>query len=401
MSIVSIVKSRGESVQDAIREAVAMTDSFESAIPSGVTVLIKPNLVSPSRSGSGNITDARVTEAVTRLVLERNPKRVIIGEGASVGYDFAGRRDTMTCMEVSGTSAVAERLGVELVDLNRDEQVKVSVSNAYVMDTFSVAKTAWEADVTVCLPVMKTHVRTGITCGLKNMKGILPGNEKKRTHQCGLDRGIVDLNRLMKPGFTVVDGLVGMQGTHEDQTDRVPLGIIIAGSDVVAVDTVCGAVMGFDIDQILHIKLAAEAGLGVANLNQIDVRGEKIEDVKRPFVTYQQAAQDRFGEATIIEKNTCTGCVGEIESTFIYLGKAGFHNRLADLTLIMGTPDRVPVLRGTPVVIGKCAREFRHLGVFVPGCPPHGIKITDAACEALKIDKNTVHRTIKELHSRH
>jgi hypothetical protein len=168
---------------------------------------------------------------------------------------------------------------------------------------------------------------------------------------------------------------------------------------VVAVDAVCGAVMGFNIDQILHVKLAAEADLGVADLDQIDVRGEKIEDLNHPFVTYQQAAQDRFGEATIIEKNTCTGCMGEIVSTFIYLGKAGFQDRLADLTLIMGTPDRVPAIRGTPVVIGRCAREFRHLGVFVPGCPPHGIKITDAACEALKIDKNVVHRAIEDLHS--
>ena len=399
MSIVSIVRLRDRSVEDAIREAVAMTDSFESAIPAGATVLVKPNLVTPSKSGSGNITDARVTEAVTKLVMERNPKRIIIGEGSCVGYDFPGRRDTMTCMEASGTSAVAERLGVELVDLNRDEQVKVSAPDAYVMDTFSVAKTAWEADAIVCLPVMKTHMRTGITCGLKNMKGVLPGDEKRRTHQCGLDRGIVDLNRLMKPGFTVVDGLAGMQGIHADQADRVSLGVIIAGSDVVAVDAVCGAVMGFDIDQILHVKLAAEANLGVADLSKIDVRGEEIEDVKRPFVTYQRAAQDRFGGATIIEKNTCTGCMGEIVSTFIYLSKAGFHDRLADLTLIMGTPDRVPAVHGTPVIIGKCPREFQRLGIFVPGCPPHGIKITDAACEALKIDKDIIHRTIEELHS--
>lgn len=399
MSVVSIVKLRGKSAEDAVTEAVAMTHSFESIIPAGASVLIKPNVVGPSRSGSGRITDARVTEAVTKLVLERNPKKVIIGEGSSVGYDFPGLEDTMTCMEASGTSAVAEGLGVEMVDLNRDEQVKVIVPDAYVMDTFSVARTAWEADVIISLPVMKTHIRTGITCGLKNMKGVLPGKEKRRTHRCGLDRGIVDLNRLVKPGFTVVDGLVGMQGLSADGVDRVPLGIVLAGSDVVAVDAVCGAVMGFDIEQILHVKLAAEAGLGVADLDQIDVRGERIEDVKRPFITSQQAAQERFGEATIIEKDTCTGCMGEIVSTFIYLNKAGFHDKLADLTMIMGTPDRVPSLRGTPVVIGKCAREYQHLGIFVPGCPPHGFKITDAACEALGIDKNIVHRAIEDLHS--
>ena len=181
-------------------------------IQAGATVLLKPNVVHPSPSGSGSITDARVTEAVARLVLERNPGRVIIGEGSSVGYDFPGRRDTMTCLEASGTADVARRLGLELVDLNRDEHVQVHAPEAYVMPEFGVARTAWEADVIVDLPVVKTHVRTGITCGLKNMKGVLPGEEKKRTHRMGLDRAIVDLNRVMRPHYTVVDAIVGVQG---------------------------------------------------------------------------------------------------------------------------------------------------------------------------------------------
>ena len=55
---------------------------------------IKPNTVKPAPSGSGLITDARVVVAVVKQVLEQNPRKVIIGEGASVGYDFPGRRDS-------------------------------------------------------------------------------------------------------------------------------------------------------------------------------------------------------------------------------------------------------------------------------------------------------------------
>jgi len=398
MSVVSIVKVKDGRVEGAVRRAIELAGGFASSIPSGSTVLIKPNVVSPSPSGSGKVTDARVTEAVTRMVQERNPARVIIGEGSSVGYDFPGRMDSMHCLEVSGTADVARRLGVEMVDLNRDEHVEVRVEDAFVMGTVSVAKTAWEADVIVCLPVVKTHVRTGITCGLKNMKGVLPGDEKKRSHRLGLDRAIVDLNRIVKPDFTVVDAIVGMEGTNAYPEDRVPLGRILSGADVVAVDAVCAAIMGFNVDQILHVKLAAEERLGVADLGEIKVRGEGIAEASRRFVPYQEAARDRFGAATIIEKKACTGCMGEMVSTFIYLNRAGFGDRLADLTLILGTPGEVPSVRGTPVVIGKCARAYRDLGVFVPGCPPHGIEITDGACEALSIDKETVHRAIAELH---
>jgi hypothetical protein len=267
------------------------------------------------------------------------------------------------------------------------------------MDTFHVAKTVLDADTIVCLPVMKTHIRTGITCGLKNMKGVLPGDEKRRTHRLGLDRGIVDLNRAVRPAFTVVDAIVAMEGTNRYPEDQVPMGRIIAGADVVAVDAVCAGVMGFDVDQILHVQLAAEEGMGIAELGKIEVRGESIAESSTKFAPYQEAAMERFGAATIIENNTCTGCIGELDSLFLYLSSAGFEGRFADMTLVLGTPDEVPSLRGTPVVIGKCAREYRDLGIFVPGCPPHGIEITDAACEALDIDIELVRKAISNLHN--
>jgi hypothetical protein len=195
-----------------------------------------------------------------------------------------------------------------------------------------------------------------------------------------------------------VDAIVGVQGTHSQPEDRVPLACIVAGADVVAVDAVCAAIMGFDVEQIHHVQLAAEAGLGVADLDQIEVRGESIAAVRTRFVPYLEAARERYGAATIIERNTCTGCMGELTSLFIYLRRAGFEGRFEDLALIMGTPEEVPDLHKKAVVIGKCARAYRDRGVYVPGCPPHGVAITDGACEALGIDVEVVHRAIEDLH---
>jgi uncharacterized protein (DUF362 family) len=389
-------------VEAAVRKAVSLTGGFEDVTWKGAKVLIKPNTVLPVKTGTGIVTDVRMVEAVTKLVLERNPKKISIGEGSSVGYDFRETYNSMHCMEIAGVAKVAERLGVEVVDLNRDEQVEVSVPDALVMERFAIAKTALDADVIISLPVIKTHIRTGITCGLKNMKGVLPGNEKKRTHKLGLDKGIVDLNRVARPTFTIVDGIVGVQGAWGSQAeaaDRVPLGLIFAGSDVVAVDAVCAAATGFDVRDILHVQLAGEANLGICDMDLIEVRGESIDDVKHPFMPFLQAAKDLYGGAKVIEKNSCTGCMGESVSTFIYLNKAGFHEKLPDLTLIMGAPEEIPPIKEKPVVIGRCAKKYRHRGVFVPGCPPHGIKITDAVCQALEIDQKVVHRAIAELHN--
>jgi len=270
------------------------------------------------------------------------------------------------------------------------------------MEKFAIAKTAAEADVVISLPVIKTHIRTGITCGLKNMKGVLPGDEKKRTHKTGLDRAIVDLNRVARPRFTVVDGIIGVQGawgSQSDEVNRVPLDLIIAGSDVVAVDAVCATVAGFNVREILHILGAAEANLGVCDMSLIEVRGERIDSVKYPFIPFLEGANRLYGGASIVEKDTCTGCMGESVSTFIYLNRAGFHDKLKELTIIMGTPERIPPLGRKPVVIGRCAKGYRHLGLFVPGCPPHGMKINDAVCQALGVDQKTVQRAIFELHN--
>ncbi len=398
MSAVSIVKVEGEEILAAVRQAGELVKGFDVIKP-GMTVLIKPNLVKPSPSGAGVTTDARITDAVVQLVLERNPKRVIIGEGSSIGYDIPGKVDSLTCMEATGTADVARAYGLEMVDLNRDEVVEVYAEDAFVMPSFGVAKTAFDADIIVDLPIIKTHGRTGITCGMKNMKGVLPGIEKKRTHRSGLDRAIVDLNRVMKPHLIVVDALLGMSGTHTQPEDRVPFGRVVCSTDVVAVDAVCASMMGFDAGEILHIKLAGEAGVGVADLEQIEIRGEPIALSARRVVRYAEAAKKRFGAVTLIEESTCTGCWGEMESAFLYINRAGYNYRLEDLTMILGMPDELPPLQHTPLVVGKCPLQYRELGVYVPGCPPHGLKIADGICEVLGIPKEEIHAVIEQMHS--
>lgn len=398
MSPVSIIKVEEGNVLSAVRQAAALVHGFDSIQP-GMTVLIKPNLVKPSPSGAGVTTDARITDAVVQLVLERHPGTVIIGEGSSIGYDIVGKVDSLTCFEATGTADVARKYGLPMVDLNRDEVVEVHAEDAFVMPTFGVAKTAYEADILIDLPVIKTHGRTGITCAMKNMKGVLPGVEKKRTHRMGLDRAIVDLNRVMKPDLVVVDALMGLSGTHTEPEDRMPFERVLCGLDAVAVDAVATAMMGFEVEEILHVKLAGEAGVGVADLAQIEIRGETIASSARRAIRYADAAKKHFGEVTLIEQATCTGCWGEMESAILYLNRAGYNDRLKDLTMILGMPDELPPLENTPLVVGKCPMQYRNLGVYVPGCPPHGIKIVDGMCEVLGIDKDEIHAVIEQMHS--
>ena len=96
MSIVSIVKVHNSRVDDAVRQAVDLIDGMSILTP-GCKVLIKPNLVKPSPSGSGIITDARVTEAVVRFVLEHKPGRVYHRRGLVDRLRYAGTGRLADC----------------------------------------------------------------------------------------------------------------------------------------------------------------------------------------------------------------------------------------------------------------------------------------------------------------
>ena len=398
LSKVSIVKVDDEKVDKAVRKAVEMVGGFKNLINEKRSVLIKPNLVWPEKSGTGITTDSRVIEAVTKLVLEYYPKRVVIGEGCGLGYFVreARERDTMINFRVSGTMDVAERLGVDLIDLNKDDKVEVKVPNAFVMKKFRVAKTALDADVRISVPVLKTHSQSTITCSLKNMKGALPGVEKRLTHKLGLERGIVDLNMVIKPHFALVDAIRGMQGIWRHPQDTVKMDLILAGSDPVAVDSVCSRLMGFDPSKILYLKLAQEANLGVSDTLKIKVVGEKLENVTRKFLTYFEVIRSRYPSISVIESKACTGCIGEIRNMVGFLENSGLMSQLNDLKVITGSPEVIPE-EGEKIIVGKCAEKYKDLGFFVPGCPPHGREIALAVCRKFNLDEQVLLETIKQV----
>jgi len=97
-----------------------------------------------------------------------------------------------------------------------------------------------------------------------------------------LSANIADLASVLKPSVAVVDGIIAGEG-HETSGNPVEMGIVIAGTDPVAVDAVGAAVMGISPAEVKHLSLAAEKGLGTSSLDEITVLGEPIERVTRKF----------------------------------------------------------------------------------------------------------------------
>jgi uncharacterized protein (DUF362 family) len=394
--IVSVVRA-GEDVELAVRKAISLAGGLDEIVTRGSTVLVKPNVSSCERSGSGKVTDARVTEAVTKIVLEKRPKSVVIAEGSAVGYDFPDLQDTMKALEESGTKEVAEKLGVRLVDLNADRHREVEVPNPLIMNSVKIAETVLDSDVIISVPVMKTHIRTGVTLSLKNMKGSMPGEEKKKTHRLGLELAIADLNSVVRPHYSVVDGLVGMEGLWEYPDDCISMGLVGAGRDPVAVDSIFAQVMGVRPTDIMHLVYSQRKGLGIYDPGAIETVGLPVQEVRRQFRPAFEVLRNRYPALTIQAEKACTGCTGELISTLIYIREAMQVERLKDLTVIMGeVPEQF--VGEKVVAIGKCVQKLKDRLPFVPGCPPAVDGITERICEVCEIDVQTVFQKRDELH---
>jgi uncharacterized protein (DUF362 family)/ferredoxin len=263
-----------DSIEAAVTNAVDLIGGLSSMISEGDTVLIKPNFIREEPSFTGTTTNIEVVKAIVKLVKKASAIPVV-GEASGNQYD---------------TEAIFENLGlrealrdVKILDLDRDEIVNVKIEGAEALKEVGVAKTVLEADFVIGVPLLKTHMTTNITIGMKNMMGVLPQREKWKMHMSGLHQALVDLNRLVKPDLVIVDGIVGMEGLGPTIGSPVQMDLILAGNDVVAVDTVGAAVMGFGSEEVEHLILAGRDGLGVNNLDDIEVRGERVKDVTRPF----------------------------------------------------------------------------------------------------------------------
>ena len=178
--------------------------------------------------------------------------------------------------------AVTFASAAKLDATDRDAQVAADpMKEPLVFDKLPIAREVFEADRIVNLPNMKVHYATGITLALKNMKGVLVGNAKRRCHEAGLDKAIVDLNNTIRPDLNVVDAISCMERMGPRGGDVVRMDLLLAGEDPAEVDCVGCAVMGHGLDEVRHLKRSVDArGIDPAG---IETAGERVGDVRRPF----------------------------------------------------------------------------------------------------------------------
>lgn len=234
-------------------------------------VLLKPNLVEYEDHSCINTNPAVIGGAAVAM-LRAGAASVAVGEGP--GH----RRDVEYLLESSGLLDVLRTLRLPYVDLNHDDVRAVPLRSHFTgQSEILLPVSVLSADLVVSMPKLKTHHWTGMTCGMKNLFGAVPGGvygwPKNLLHVHGIPESIVDLAATIRPGLTIVDGVIGMEGDGPIMGSARPLGIVAMSTDVVAADATCARVIGLDADRMPYLGMAGRF-LGVVDAARIEQRGE-------------------------------------------------------------------------------------------------------------------------------
>ncbi len=259
-------------------------EAFRPHVPlQGKRVVLKPNLVEYHRDKVIN-TNPNVVAAVIELCRREGAAEVLVAEGPGHW------RNVEYLVSASGLGDVLRHYKVPFVDLNHDEPVKSpNLGRLTGMEYLYLARTIATADVVISLPKLKTHHWAGATLSLKNLFGTLPGIcygwPKNELHWRGIDNSIVDIALTRTPDLAIVDGIIGMEGDGPLNGTAKPMGVLIMGCDLVAVDATCCRLMRLNPQQIGYLLLGQQKKLGNLAVGKIEQLGEKIEAHAQPFAT--------------------------------------------------------------------------------------------------------------------
>jgi len=272
MPVVSVARCETYDL-DAVRQAVmavlAPLGGIGRFVRPGMRVLLKPNLLAAADLERAITTHPAVVQVVADLVRGAGGIALI---GDSPGGSV---RDGRRVWRRSGMAGVVERTGARLVPFDG-----VAWKRLDSVDYF-IARPALEADLVIDLPKLKTHLLTLYTGAVKNLFGTIPGARKREVH-CrapgvgDFSRALVDVLELIRPGLTLIDGVLGQEGNGPGMggTPR-QYGCLAASADPVALDAVITGALGYRPGEVLHLAQAQDRGLGVSDLDKVRVVGDR------------------------------------------------------------------------------------------------------------------------------
>ncbi len=335
----------------------------------GKTVLLKPNYCDRLSFKTGAVTNPHLVRALSGYFLQRGAA-VVIAEGGSA--NLSSTRPAFALNKLDEGSLE----GAALFDVKegafRERPLPGPAGAKAGMTAVNVSAILDRADIIVNVPVMKTHILTGVTLGFKNLKGLIRDEDKLAFHRHGLVFPVLALSRIVRPHLVVMDGTVGMEGNGPLHGNPANKGILIFSNDPEAAEIAAVKTMGFEPADIEYLKLAADLGLldqAALALENATFTGLSPAEAVREF---KKPAFPDFGRHNIrlLADGACSSCLNVIHACFANPLLSGAYRGSVILTGKGGeeAPGDTPPAK--TLVFGTCRQKDGGRGIYLDGCPP-------------------------------
>lgn len=276
VSLRKIQDYQSDLMRQALTHALSLLGELENIIKPGSNIFVKINHLSPpSPAEEAIVTHPAFTREVLLLLKE-------IGCTITVGDDIqAKQKDGFL---ISGYRELCNNLGIPLVNLKEVGFRRIDCKGK-VLEKAYISPLVLDSDFLINLPKLKTHSFTMFTGAVKNMYGIIPHGLRSSYHRQFFKNELfsemlVDIFSCAPPHLNIMDAVVAMEGEGPSAGRPKQVNLILASRDAVALDTVASKIIGLNPLQILTTKYADERGLGVGQFENIEIIGERIEDVR-------------------------------------------------------------------------------------------------------------------------
>ncbi len=383
--------------EGAYKNTINALNKIDLSPAKGKKVLLKPNAGRLASKGEGITTDPQVVAAAIDAFKQAGAD-VSVGESPITGVN------AMEAFESTGITAVTLERNCRLIDMDKRPFVPLEIPEGRAIKEIKVCADVFDHDIIVSIPVMKIHMHTVATLSLKNMKGCLWRRSKVDLHmlpmlndmnEIPLNVAIADMSGVLRPHLSIIDGTVGMEGMGPSGGKAKKLGLVVAGTDAFAVDSIACRLMGLCAEDIPHLRMGAERGYGLIDIEKIKIHPETWMNLVSPFSPPPDNLSIEFPEFNILDKNSCSAC----QSTLIlFLKKYGkvipdYFPENTGINIAIGKGhDKVPQ---NTICIGNCMAKFKQQK-FVKGCPPVGSEILKTITGKTSLDSDKVRRKVKE-----
>lgn len=251
----------GAGLAAAFERAVAPFGGWSALVRPGERIAVKVNLLRAAPPERAVTTHPESVRCVVRALKAAGAAPFVADSPGGPGT----RSFAMRAYETSGMLAVCEEEGVEAAWVD-EHSAMLAVPQGRLFREFRVGRRWLEADGIVQVGIVKTHGLMRLTGGVKLAFGCVSGLGKAQLHLRAQRRNdfadmLLDLYVGLAPRFTIMDGIVAMEGKGPGSGTPHELGSLFAARDAIALDAAIAERTAHQLHDVYTLVAAERRGL--------------------------------------------------------------------------------------------------------------------------------------------